>query len=107
MELTRAPMTLKGKQLRTPPKSAPSRAYKTKSYTSNVDETLFGTPSRYMQQTETKRMSDEKEWDPPWVTRPTKRGVPLLWTPFQYKDFNGMVQTYLFAFTVVCFRSVT
>lgn len=92
------PLTLRGKQIRTP-KSAP--AYRTKSYQSNVDETLFGVPSRYAQQSETKRMSDEKEWDPPWVTSPGRKGVPLLWTPFEYKDFNGTMYNYVWSLCIV------
>ena len=81
------PMTLIGKQLTTPPHK--QKAYRTKAYVSEVDETLFGTPSRFTQQVDTKRLSNEKEWDPPWVTSPTKKGAPLLWTPFSTQDFEG------------------
>ena len=83
------PLNLTGKQMKTSPNK--KNLYRTKAYSSQVDETLFGTPSRFTQQIETKRMSDDKEWDPPWVTSPTKKGAPLLWTPFTYQDFQGNV----------------
>ena len=81
------PLTLIGKQLNTSPHK--HKTYRTKAYSSEVDETLFGTPIRFTQQTDTKHLSNEKEWDPPWVTSPTKKGAPLLWTPFSYEDFEG------------------
>lgn len=61
--------------------------YRTRSYSSDIDETLFGSPSRFMAQKETLRINpDDVSWDPPWVTSPRKSGAPLLWTPY---DGNG------------------
>lgn len=57
--------------------------YRTRSYSSDVDETLFGSPSRFTAQKETRRInSDDVSWDPPWVASPRKTGAPLLWTPY-------------------------
>nr|XP_002128957.1 uncharacterized protein LOC100179159 [Ciona intestinalis] len=90
MDSTNSPFTLLGKQMITPsPKTNKQRnSYRTKSSMSEADETLFGVPTRYAQQVETKRPSSGKQWDPPWVTSPTKKGAPLLWTPFDYKGFD-------------------
>lgn len=87
MSFTNKPFFLSGEQIKTP--SPKKNNYRVKSYSSEVDETLFGTPTRYVQQKETKRMSDEKEWDPPWATGPSKKGAPLLWTPFTSHDLQG------------------
>lgn len=81
-------MALVGKQVKTPsPKK--SFSYRTKARSSHVDETLFGAPSRFLQQVETKRQSNDADWDPPWSTGPTKKGTPLLWTPFDYNNGSG------------------
>lgn len=61
--------------------------YRTKSYCSEVDETLFGSPARYVEQKDTPRVQPEDvDWNPPWVTSPTKNGVPLLWSPYDAKS---------------------
>ena len=64
-------------------------AYHTKSHSSEVDETLFGTPQRISQQIETKRIADTNDWEPPWSTGPTIKGTPLLWTPFDHRGLKG------------------
>ena len=61
-------------------------SYRTRSYNSNVDETLFGSPARFNAQKDTPRVNPEDvTWDPPWVTSPQKNGAPLLWTPYDSK----------------------
>ena len=92
------PMSLIGKQMTTPPHK--KNTYRTKAYASEVDETLFGTPTRFTQQIEIKHLSDEKDWDPPWVTSPSRKGAPLLWTPFTYQDFQGIAS--FFNSTAIC-----
>uniref|UniRef100_H2YE04 RBPJ-interacting and tubulin-associated protein 1 n=1 Tax=Ciona savignyi TaxID=51511 RepID=H2YE04_CIOSA len=92
MDSRKTPFTLTGKQIITPsPKTNKLNAYRTKASSSGADETLFGIPTRYAQQVETKRSNADQQWDPPWITSPTKTGAPLLWTPFQYKQFDGSV----------------
>ena len=104
MTSTNKPFFLAGKQIRTP--SPKKNIYRTKCYSSEVDETLFGTPNRFIQQNETKRISDEKEWDPPWVTSPTNKGAPLLWTPFTSCDLQGVCQHFMCLFFLMqCFMS--
>lgn len=85
-------LVLSGKQISKvlTPSHRSRNPYKTKAYHSEVDETLFGSPSRYCQQKETPRvLPEEVTWDPPWVTSPTKTGAPLLWTPFDSKGDLG------------------
>lgn len=65
-------------------------SYRTRSYNSDVDETLFGSPARFNAQKDTTRIHPEDvTWDPPWVTSPQKNGAPLLWTPYDSKDTAG------------------
>ena len=61
-------------------------SYRTKATKSHVDETLFGSPNRFLQQVETKRQSQDADWDPPWATGPTSKGAPLLWTSCNLKS---------------------
>jgi len=61
-------------------------SYRTKATKSHVDETLFGSPNRFLQQVETKRQSQDADWDPPWATGPTSKGAPLLWTSCNLKN---------------------
>lgn len=85
-------MSLVGKQVKTPSPKKSSFLYRTKARSSHVDETLFGAPTRFLQQVETKRQSHDADWDPPWSTGPTAKGTPLLWTPFEYKDGESSMQ---------------
>nr|XP_039271599.1 uncharacterized protein LOC120346032 [Styela clava] len=88
-----------GKQGSSPirPNSSQSRKrspYRTRSHSSEVDETLFGRPARYHDQKDTPRINPEDvTWDPPWITSPKKTGVPLLWSPFDSKDAEDMNST--------------
>jgi len=75
-------LALDGKQLASTSPKKNVFSYRTRSSHSNVDETLFGTPTRFLQQVETKRQSHDADWDPPWFTGPNRNGRPLLWTPF-------------------------
>ncbi|XP_076801407.1 uncharacterized protein LOC143445902 isoform X2 [Clavelina lepadiformis] len=72
MASSKTPLTLMGKQLLPPPKK---NLYHTKSYMSEVDETLFGTPARFTQQGERRHLPQDKEWDPPWAISPTRKGL--------------------------------
>lgn len=72
-------------------KTSGRSTYHTKAHSSEVDETLFGSPQRLSQQVETRRTGDGTDWEPPWSTGPTMKGAPLLWTPFDSRGLKGMM----------------
>lgn len=80
--------------------------YRTRSFSSDVDETLFGSPARHVAQKDTLRINpDDVSWDPPWVTSPRKDGSPLLWTPYDGKGMT-LLHWYALDFTLLNFSHV-
>ena len=94
-------MALDGKKLASPSPKKTVFSYRTKSSHSNVDETLFGTPTRFLQQVETRRQSHDADWDPPWFTGPNSSGRPLLWTPFSSMSWFGRLINFFFCKFIV------